>query len=86
MEQQLFLKTCSASNGVVKEPGGRAPVGRQDRPRHDSDAYDASKKHRPTMLTTDLSLRFDPAYENFHGGSGASGAVRRCVCSARGSN
>ena len=27
------------------------------------DAYDASKKHAPTMLTTDLSLRFDPAYE-----------------------
>ncbi|HEX3666654.1 MAG TPA: catalase/peroxidase HPI [Rhizomicrobium sp.] len=26
------------------------------------DAYDASKKHVPTMLTTDLSLRFDPAY------------------------
>ena len=27
------------------------------------DAQDASKKHVPTMLTTDLSLRFDPAYE-----------------------
>jgi catalase-peroxidase len=27
------------------------------------DAYDKSKKHLPTMLTTDLSLRFDPAYE-----------------------
>ncbi|KAK1763298.1 heme peroxidase [Phialemonium atrogriseum] len=27
------------------------------------DAYDANKKHRPTMLTTDLALRFDPAYE-----------------------
>ena len=27
------------------------------------DAYDTSKKHVPTMLTTDLSLRFDPAYE-----------------------
>ncbi|WP_127902804.1 catalase/peroxidase HPI [Solirhodobacter olei] len=27
------------------------------------DAYDGSKKHRPTMLTTDLSLRFDPEYE-----------------------
>jgi len=27
------------------------------------DAYDATKKHLPTMLTTDLSLRFDPAYE-----------------------
>jgi catalase-peroxidase len=27
------------------------------------DAFDPSKKHVPTMLTTDLSLRFDPAYE-----------------------
>jgi catalase-peroxidase len=27
------------------------------------DAYDKSKKHVPTMLTTDLSLRVDPAYE-----------------------
>jgi catalase-peroxidase len=27
------------------------------------DAHDPSKKHTPTMLTTDLSLRFDPAYE-----------------------
>ena len=27
------------------------------------DAFDTSKKHVPTMLTTDLSLRFDPAYE-----------------------
>ena len=27
------------------------------------DAFDSGKKHVPTMLTTDLSLRFDPAYE-----------------------
>ncbi|WP_158827716.1 catalase/peroxidase HPI [Mucilaginibacter lacusdianchii] len=27
------------------------------------DAFDGTKKHRPTMLTTDLALRFDPAYE-----------------------
>jgi catalase-peroxidase len=27
------------------------------------DAFDASKRHAPSMLTTDLSLRFDPAYE-----------------------
>jgi catalase-peroxidase len=27
------------------------------------DAHDKSKKHVPTMLTTDLALRFDPAYE-----------------------
>ena len=27
------------------------------------DPYDPSKKHAPTMLTTDLALKFDPAYE-----------------------
>ncbi|MEV7406325.1 catalase/peroxidase HPI [Streptomyces althioticus] len=27
------------------------------------DAHDPSKKHLPTMLTTDLALRFDPIYE-----------------------
>src|SRR6185369_4014836 len=27
------------------------------------DAYDKSKRHSPSMLTTDLALRFDPAYE-----------------------
>jgi catalase-peroxidase len=27
------------------------------------DAHDTTKRHAPTMLTTDLSLRFDPAYE-----------------------
>jgi catalase-peroxidase len=27
------------------------------------DAFDPSKRHLPTMLTTDLALRFDPAYE-----------------------
>ena len=27
------------------------------------DAFDKDKKHKPTMLTTDLSLRFDPEYE-----------------------
>jgi catalase-peroxidase len=28
-----------------------------------ADAHDPAKKHPPVMLTTDLSLRFDPAYE-----------------------
>jgi catalase-peroxidase len=27
------------------------------------DAHDASQRHSPSMLTTDLALRFDPAYE-----------------------
>jgi catalase-peroxidase len=29
---------------------------------HVPDAFDASKRHAPTMLTTDLALRLDPAY------------------------
>jgi catalase-peroxidase len=37
-----------------KAKGGAATV---------PDAFDKSKKHAPTMLTTDLSLRLDPAYE-----------------------
>ena len=31
------------------------------------DAHDPSKRHTPSMLTTDLSLRFDPVYEKIHG-------------------
>jgi catalase-peroxidase len=48
----------------------RSPAGaHQWRPKHDAgagmvaDAHDASKRHAPAMLTTDLALRFDPAYE-----------------------
>ena len=46
----------------------RSPAGAQQWVAKDAeaiipDAFDPSKKHRPTMLTTDLSLRFDPAYE-----------------------
>jgi catalase-peroxidase len=48
----------------------KSPAGAQQwRPKHGMgagtvpDAHDKSKKHAPKMLTTDLSLRFDPAYE-----------------------
>jgi catalase-peroxidase len=48
----------------------KSPAGaHQWRPKHDMgadtvpDAHDKSKRHAPKMLTTDLSLRFDPAYE-----------------------
>jgi catalase-peroxidase len=48
---------------LVKSPAGaqqwRAKTAEATVP----DAHDPSKKHRPTMLTTDLALRFDPAYE-----------------------
>jgi catalase-peroxidase len=50
---------------LTKSPAGA----NQWRPKNNAgagtvpDAHDPSKRHGPTMLTTDLSLRFDPAYE-----------------------
>jgi len=48
----------------------KSPAGAQQwTPKHGAgagsipDAHDPSKRHAPTMLTTDLALRFDPAYE-----------------------
>ncbi len=50
---------------LTKSPAGA----HQWKPKHGMgegsvpDAHDPSKRHAPTMLTTDLALRFDPAYE-----------------------
>jgi catalase-peroxidase len=50
---------------LTKSPGGA----HQWKPKHGQgadtvpDAHDKSKRHTPSMLTTDLALRFDPAYE-----------------------
>ncbi len=50
---------------LTKSPAGA----NQWRPKNNAgantvpDAHDKSKRHAPSMLTTDLSLRFDPAYE-----------------------
>lgn len=48
----------------------RSPAGaHQWKPKHGAgagsvpDAHDPAKRHAPSMLTTDLALRFDPAYE-----------------------
>ncbi|NKJ19814.1 catalase-peroxidase [Dyella sp. SG609] len=51
-EWELSKSPAGAHQWVAKDAGDVIP-----------DAHDASKKHRPTMLTTDLSLRIDPAYE-----------------------
>lgn len=48
---------------LTKSPGGAHQWVAKDAEAFIPDAYDPNKKHRPTMLTTDLSLRFDPAYE-----------------------
>ena len=44
-------------------PGGAKQWVAKDAERIIPDAYDPAKKHKPTMLTTDLSLRVDPTYE-----------------------
>ncbi|RTE93138.1 catalase/peroxidase HPI [Bradyrhizobium sp. LVM 105] len=48
---------------LTKSPGGAQQWTAKGADAIIPDAFDKSKKHRPTMLTTDLSLRFDPAYE-----------------------
>jgi catalase-peroxidase len=46
-----------------KSPAGAHQWVAKGAPATIPDAHDPSKKRVPTMLTTDLSLRFDPAYE-----------------------
>src|SRR5689334_6803767 len=48
---------------LTKSPGGAHQWVAKDADSIIPDAFDPNKKHRPRMLTTDLSLRFDPAYE-----------------------
>ena len=51
-EYELTTSPAGARQWVARDSGETIP-----------DAHDASKKRRPMMLTTDLSLRFDPEYE-----------------------
>jgi catalase-peroxidase len=48
---------------LTKSPAGAKQWKAKNAPATIPDAFDKNKKHVPTMLTTDLSLRFDPAYE-----------------------
>ncbi|MCU7549000.1 catalase/peroxidase HPI [Chitinophagaceae bacterium LB-8] len=48
---------------LTKSPGGAHQWVAKDAGNIIPDAHDPSKKHRPTMLTTDLSLRLDPEFE-----------------------
>jgi len=51
-EWELTKSPAGAHQWVAKDPKMMVP-----------DAFDSEKSHKPTMLTTDLSLRFDPVYE-----------------------
>jgi catalase-peroxidase len=48
---------------LTKSPAGAYQWVAKDAPEIIPDAFDPNKKHKPTMLTTDLSLRYDPIYE-----------------------
>jgi catalase-peroxidase len=48
---------------LTKSPAGAQQWKAKNAEASIPDAYDKSKKHVPTMLTTDLSLKVDPAYE-----------------------
>jgi catalase-peroxidase len=48
---------------LTKSPGGAHQWVAKDAGHIVPDAHDPYKKHRPTMLTTDLALRLDPEYE-----------------------
>lgn len=52
-EWELTKSPAGAQQWQPKDGGGAGTV---------PDAHDASKKHAPFMLTTDLALRFDPVY------------------------
>ncbi|MBA0901805.1 MAG: catalase/peroxidase HPI [Candidatus Nitrotoga sp.] len=47
---------------LTKSPAGAKQWVAKDAPEIIPDAHDPSKKHKPTMLTTDLTLRFDPEF------------------------
>ena len=53
-EWELSKSPAGAHQWVAKNGAGAGSI---------PDAFDSSKRRAPTMLTTDLSLRFDPAYE-----------------------
>ncbi|MDP9158917.1 MAG: catalase/peroxidase HPI, partial [Acidobacteriota bacterium] len=53
-EWELTKSPAGAHQWTPKNGAGNGTV---------PDAHDPSKRHAPSMLTTDLALRFDPAYE-----------------------
>jgi catalase-peroxidase len=53
-EWELTKSPAGANQWTAKGGAGAGTI---------PDAHDPSKRHAPTLLTTDLSLRFDPAYE-----------------------
>src|SRR5438094_126619 len=63
VSKHVFDNVCNNEGELTKSPAGAWQWKAKGAAATIPDAYDKSKKHVPTMLTTDLSLRMDPAYE-----------------------
>ena len=61
--QEYFQSLFNNEWELTESPAGAKQWVAKDAPEVFPDAFAPNKKHRPTMLTTDLSLRFDPEYE-----------------------
>jgi catalase-peroxidase len=59
----FFLNLFENEWELTKSPAGAHQWVAKDSESLVPDAFDKEKMHKPTMLTTDLSLRFDPVYE-----------------------
>ena len=59
----FFLNLFENEWVLTKSPAGAHQWEAKDSKMMVPDAFDKEKTHKPTMLTTDLSLRFDPVYE-----------------------
>lgn len=64
----FFLNLFENEWELTKSPAGAHQWEAKDPKMMVPDAFDATKTHKPTMLTTDLSLRFDPVYEKISRG------------------
>jgi catalase-peroxidase len=59
----FFENLFSYEYELTESPAGAKQFVAKDAPEIIPDPFDPNKKHKPTMLVTDLSLRMDPAYE-----------------------
>lgn len=61
--QGFFMSLFENEWELTKSPAGAHQWVAKNSKMEVPDAFDSTKTHKPTMLTTDLSLRFDPVYE-----------------------
>ncbi len=64
----------------TRSPAGAIQFEAVDAPEIIPDSFDPSKKRKPTMLVTDLTLRFDPEFEKISSFPQRSAGVQRSLC------